>query len=257
MGAYRSVRTRKILVGKAFGIHPKMPDTFKIVISIDDETLRQLKSLNQTLRVYKGVKGGVTGGLCTLWYTTGSFLKTTTVTWQEGYGGYIDSQEFKIGAVIDANNLQSMEPGNLLTVQNDGSTQMTTSDVSPNDINIQNGGSTQWICGMGQTVGSNNLLSPVCALPLLRNDFRNITPSKKILLNFDFESLKTGTLAKTAWTNALLIDFAKTEQIEINVSYNTNNGWDAKKAVWAKTPATPIEIASLLLESTPRLRSAR
>ncbi|MET0753123.1 MAG: hypothetical protein ABWZ66_07110 [Pyrinomonadaceae bacterium] len=226
-----------------------MSDNYKIKITLDDYTLRKLHQTNQSLRAYKGVQGSVGGGFCTVWFTTTDLLKTVKVEWEEQYGGYADNQELLPGIVIHTGNVENMNIGDLMTVQEDGTNELTTNG-SADHINIRNGGTKEMTCGIGQKV--NDKLSPLCALPLFGKDLRDVMPSEKILLEFDYGIRPIGKVVEKVWTKSILINFAKSKEKQVSVSYNINTGWDAQNAVWAKISSDAIEIAKILNEPVTR-----
>lgn len=228
-----------------------MSVTYSINITLDNDTLAKLSKSGQSLRAYKGVRGSVGDGFSALWFTTTNFSQTVNIQWDEEYGGYVDNSVLKPGNVINTGKIQDMKPGYLLSVNSSGITTVTTNGTA-GELDIKNTGTTELICGAGQKI--NNNMSPLCALPLYGNDFRNITPLEKILLNFDYGIFQTGTIVEKAWIKSILIDFSQTGETELSVSYNIDKGWDAQAAVWAQINTDTIEIAGTLNESPSRLR---
>lgn len=231
-----------------------MANTYSIEISIDDHTLSKLE--NQSLRIYKGVQGG---GFCTLWYTISQFDSPMKIQWEETYGGYIYNQQIppspiSPGTFIIQTKIKSMSLGELMTVNDNGTTELTT-DGTEGEIDITNRGTTEWTCGIAQSV--NNILSPLCAIPLNGKDFRNITPLEKVLLNFDQGAFQTGTIIEKAWIKSIVIDFSlidetQTDEKQVSVSYDIDEGWDAQSAGWAKLYTAPVNIADKLNITAPR-----
>lgn len=234
-----------------------MANTYSIEISIDNNTLNKLE--NQSLRIYKGVAGSVGDGFCALWYTTSQFSSTMNIQWEETYGGYVSNQlmpspPISPGAfIIQSNIIQSMRLGELMTVNDKGTTGITTNGAA-GEINIANNGTKEWTCGISQSI--NNTPSPLCSIPLNGNDYCNITPLEKILLNFDEGVFQTGTVIEKAWIKSIVIDFSSTDETQLSVSYNIDKGWDAQSAVWAQLYTTPIDIADTLNEPEARKQSA-
>lgn len=226
-----------------------MSDTYSITIALDNYTLTKLNQSGQSLRAYKGVKGSVSDAFCTVWFTTTKFLQTMNIQWEEQYDAYIASTESKFGNIINANNNQPINLGQLMTVQDDG-VAIVTINGTAGEIDIKNAGFSEWTCGIGQTIQGN--LSPLCALTLYGNDFRGIAPLEKILLNFDYGALQIGEIVEKAWIKSILIDFSLTRETQVSVSYNIDSGWDAQGAVWAQTYTDTVEIAYILNESLSR-----
>ena len=222
-----------------------MSDNYSIQISLDDDTLKKLKQTGQSLRAFKGVKASIEGGLCPVWFTTTNLSQTVDVEWPEQYGGYIDNQEFKPDIVIDADNKENMDLGDLLTVQDDG-TALVTNNGKSGDITIKNGGKKEWICGMGQVV--NGSMSPLCAFPLFGNFNVLMMPYERVLLVFESGQTDTGTVVEESVSSSIVLtltgaDVGKPK----NISFNIDNGWDAQGANWATISTDTINLADALI----------
>jgi hypothetical protein len=222
-----------------------MSDNYSIQISLDDDTLQKLNQTGQSLRAYKGVKASIEGGLCPVWFTTANFAPTVNVKWTEQYGGYVDGQEFKPGIVIDAENSENMDLGDLMTVQDDG-TAVVTANGSQGDISIKNAGKKEWICGMGQVV--NNTLSPVCAFPLFGQYTVLMMPYEQVLLVFESGQTDTGTVVEETISSSIVLTLTGEDEGQTkDISFNIDNGWDAKGANWAKINTGTLNLAATLI----------
>jgi len=226
-----------------------MSDKYKIKIMLDDDTLRKLYQTEQSLRVYKGVRGTVAGGFCTVWFSINTFAGTVNLEWKpQQYGGYVCHGQLEPGINIDASCAENLEPGNLMTVQDDG-TLMLTSDNS-SGISIRNNGIAERICGISELF--QDKMPSICAFPLFGRDLRDLKPLEKVLLEFDYGMLPSGTVVEKAWLKSIVIDFAKAKEKQLVVSYDISTGWNAQNAVWAKISNDPIEIAEVLNEPVIR-----
>ncbi|MET0753122.1 MAG: hypothetical protein ABWZ66_07105 [Pyrinomonadaceae bacterium] len=222
-----------------------MSDNYAIEIALDDDTLKKLNQTGQSLRAYKSVKASIEGGLCPVWFTTTNLSKTVDVKWTEQYGAYIDNQELKPNIVIDAENIEDVDLGDLMTVQDDG-TAVVTSNGRKGDVAIKNGGKKEWTCGMSQVV--NGKLATLCAFPLFGNFNVLMMPYEQVLLVFESGETDTGTVVEETISSSIILtltgdDVGKTK----NVSFSIDNGWDAQGANWAKISTDTINLADTLI----------
>jgi hypothetical protein len=177
-----------------------------------------------------------------------------TIQWEDTYGGYVYNQLIPPSPITPGTftvqaNIQSMSLGDVLTVDDAGVPNITT-DGTDGEIDIANG-TEEWTCGIAQSVSGT--LSPVCAISLNGNDFCNITPLEKVLLNFDRGELPAGTIVEEAWVKAIMIDFSLTgDETQVSVSYDIDEGWDAQSAGWSQLFTDPVSIADTLNDVVSR-----
>ncbi len=224
-----------------------MADKYQITIALDDETLKDLKITRDHLHGYKGVKSSIGGGKSTVWFTTNDFSKEVKIEWTEEYSGYVeDIKELKGGVSIDSSNTKSMDLGDKLTVNDDGTTSLST-DGQEGDITIFNSGERQWVCGIAQKVNVNNEKpSIMCAFNLFGHHSDLMMPYEEILLMFESEQKDTGTVVEESVSEAIIITLTGDERIR-EVSYHINKGWDAKHAKWAKIEKNTFKLADKLI----------
>lgn len=228
-----------------------MADKYSIEISLSNDTLQALGDQDLSLSAFKGVQTTAGGGRSTVWLNTNNFADTVTIEWEEQYGGFTDKdQELESGIEVDAKNIKEMDLGDLLTVKDNGVPEVTAAGRK-GDIVVQNLGKKAWTCGMGQVVtgpDGKSALSPLCAFPLNGHFSVLMMPYEKILLMFESGQTDTGSVVEESTSSTIIItltgaDVGKPKQ----VSFDINDGWDAKKAAWAKISDNGYVLAKELI----------
>jgi hypothetical protein len=167
------------------------------------------------------------------------------IQWVQTYGGYIALlADLTPDIVINPANSKPMNPGDLMTVQDD-STAVVRTNWTAGNISILNGGKRQWICGMSQMI--SNTLSPFCAFPLFGQNTVQLIPVEQVLLLF--KSGQSGGAVEKMTSSAIVITLTNDDLGQVkSIAYDINNGWNAGGAAWAQIITGQVDIAATLIQ---------
>lgn len=228
-----------------------MSDNYSIQISLNDATLQALSDQNLALHAFKGVQANVGGGASTVWLTTNNFGETTTISWEEQYGGFVENQQFGTGITVLASDVKAMDLGDILSVDNSGASNINTGGTA-GDIIVLNKGNKAWTGGMGQVVvnpaTNQGELSPLCAFPLNGHFGITMMPYEKVLLVFESGQTDTGSVVEETTSSTIVITLTGDDVgVPKPVSFDINTGWDANNAGWAEINDNGYTIADKLI----------
>jgi hypothetical protein len=221
-----------------------MATTYQISINLNDETLSALKEGSWQLQAFKGVKSTSTQLYPTVWFNVTDFSTNVVLSWQEQYGGYVNNQTLSHGITVDVSSQQPMNFGDLMTLNTDGSTQVSTRGLS-GAVSIYNTIDKLWHCGVTQSMNGEEP-TPICAFPLYGNTTNIMAPYEKVILVFAQNPIDTGTVVKEAISASLSITLSGTTP-GISVSFDINKSWDTKGQTNATVNLNPINLAEHLV----------
>jgi hypothetical protein len=201
-----------------------MATNFQIQVALDNATLAVLATGWQ-LQVYKGVKSSTPGGLPTIWFTVETFSNQMALNWAEQFGGYVSDQTVANGVVVNASSQQSMDLGDLMTLESDGQTEVSTDGGVVGAITIGSQKTSEWTCGMTQSM-NGSVPTAICAFPLYGAADDIMEPYECIVLLFASSQTTTGTVVEEAITSSATVTLSGTTA-NVALSFDINSGWAA------------------------------
>jgi hypothetical protein len=224
---------------------------YSVNVELDDETLKALKNGFQ-MQVFKGVKTANPGGaLPTVWFEVQEFSTTVTTSWSETYGGYFSDTQIIQGVTVNTSTQKSMNPGDVITLADDGSVSVSTAGGVPDSFSFKSNKQKAWTSGL-MVAPEGQKLAPVCVFPQYGAVGNIIQPYQKILILFTQKQLDTGAVVETAVSTSVSITLA-TSAPGIAVAFNINKGWDTKGSPQAKVNPMNFAMAPELIIPSPSL----
>lgn len=201
-----------------------MPD-YQVNIALDNTTLGALENENYQMQVYKGVQAGLSdGALPTVWFTLDIFSSKVTVSWSVDYEGYFSDTPIAVPVTVDITTNQPMELGNVITLETDGSSEVTTTDGVSTAYSFLSNQETTWTCGL-MTAANGGDPAPICAFPIHQTTGVVIEPYEKILILFTQTELDTGSVVQTAVSESISITLSP-DTPKFDTSFDIDKGWD-------------------------------
>ncbi len=222
-----------------------MPN-YQVIVNLDNETLQALSNGRFQMQAYKGVKTASAGGaLPTVWFTLDKFSSTLKVSWSESFGGYFSDTPVKQGVQVDISTQSAMSPGDVITLNQDGSSSVSTTGGIPDTYAFKSEKNETWTCGL-LTAANSDAPTPICAFPQYGAVGNLIEPYQKVLLLFTQKQLDTGAVVQTAVSKSISIIMSPSET-SIQVGFNINTGWDTGGNPQAKQNPANFEMAPDLI----------
>ncbi len=149
------------------------------------------------------------------------------------------------GRILLANETE-MRPGELVSVDEDGTLSLSSGGVSDAiSLCTKTNQNREWTCGMMQSV--NGALAPTCAFSLYGGGFLDVmVPWNRILLFFGPASKTAGDLVYYTREPALLVN-CEEEGSELRAGYGINTGWDTFDQAGMSTYPVLVPLSSLLI----------
>ena len=114
------------------------------------------------MQVYKGVKSAShKDALPTVWYTVSDFSNQVISKWSETYGGYFSDTKVKEGVTVNTRSGKPMSAGDVITLNEDGTTSVSTKGVQ-GAFAFASEKETTWTSGL-MVAPEGQPLAPVCA----------------------------------------------------------------------------------------------
>jgi hypothetical protein len=228
---------------------------YKVQVELNDETLMALKSGKFQMQAYKGVKTANTGGaLPTVWFALDEFSSTLAISWKQLFAGYFSNTPVKMGVTVDISTKKNMEPGNLITLQEDGSASVSTSGGVPDAFAFESKMRNVWTCGLLTPVNGSPG-TPICAFPQYGAVGNLMEPYEKVLLLFTQKQLDTGSVVQTAISKSVSIIMSPSEK-NITVGFDINTGWDTHGNPQVKQNPASFDLAPDLIVPSASLYNA-
>lgn len=216
---------------------------FDVKIAMSQTDVTTLKNQGFKLFGFKAVNVSVQGGAPLVWFSTTSYLASTTVKWQEEYQAYI-SQEVNLTpkTQISASNSHAIDLGQTMTISTAGS--LSVQKDGPSEaisVTAQQGQS--WTTGLNQIVDGTP--SPLCAVPVLSGFLNRFVPINKVLFMFATQPYVAGTVIVQAFSPGILVDL--TGVSSRSVTFGINDGWGPTTETWVTSVPVNANITPLLI----------
>ena len=221
-----------------------MATTYSIEIDLNDPaTLQYL--VGKSLFAFKGVKTDGQG-LPTVWVEISNFGASTKFSWSETYAGFVRDGEMPAPGVLLADlSMKPMNLGQRLLAENDGEVS-TDNKGRDGAITVQNKGTRDWTCGMGQLV--NGALAPVCAFDLGGIGAKILMePYEKVLLVFESSAqMDVGTVVAEALSASITIELDGNNTSR-KVVFRKDTGWTTNTQGWVSVNNDDLSLAPVLV----------
>jgi len=223
---------------------------YSIQIAFNDVTLTALKQNGWQLRAFKGVKGPQ-GGIPTLWFSINEFSSTASISWEDEYGAYVDNKQLNSGVQVDISSNQPIDAGDVMTLNDDGRTSISTNGGMANAFTIYNAKQEEWLCGITQSANGNPP-SSICAFNLYGSSMDIMEPYEKVVLLFATSQMDTGTVVEEAESASVEIVLSL-DNPSVQLAFDINKSWDTKGNPNVSFNPLPIDLASKLIIPGPGL----
>jgi hypothetical protein len=250
-----------------------MPTTtsYTVNLTMSSATVQALLNQGMQLIAFAAVQGTDLSAMPVVWSVSSTYGNDWSITWTTTYMAYASSSAISSGNMIQIATSQPIAVGQLLNVQQGPVTNSPTTGT-PSFITITNTTTTQYSCGVEQSVNSGNgaVFAPVCVYPLYGLNTQTIAPLAEIVLLFTTSPLQVGEawsgapvtpgpfLELDAVTGPALWITAAGQSSPLSVQYDINTGWSWGGANWAMTISLST-LATVLIQSTssPTLKEKR
>ncbi|MFA6373256.1 MAG: hypothetical protein WCW68_11570 [Methanothrix sp.] len=230
-----------------------MADKYKIVVELDETTLKQLDQDKFSLYAFKGVETKNGGGQPVLWFRMNDFGPRTEISWTESYQAYWSNyKEITNDLQIGISGEKEIDLGQYFDV-NDNGTSEVNGGGPVSQITIRNQGNKPRNCGLSQKA-LNGGFSPLCVFPLHGTNRDAIMPKLSVLLIFESQLFETSTVYMQAFGKGLLVDLTNESSHQRQVSYEINHGWDWGQKPWASIIDQGAPLDKSLITVNPNLK---
>jgi hypothetical protein len=236
----------------------------QITITIDALTVSAYNSSSVQLIIWKSVGNSDTATEPMIWSVVKSINPTMYVSYTPTSTSVYTSTTVDVqpGTVIQATYSTPIATGQILVLSKNGGGSGDVQSGGPaGAVSVQNSTGTEYLCGLMQAQGSNDL-ALYCAVPIYGAGQESLYPVDKVLLGFSSATLEPGEyvqslessvpmtgrsdLAASVGTSMLLIDLTSADNR--SVSYDINTGWSWGKNAWATTYSSDTKLATILIE---------
>lgn len=250
-----------------------MPTTtsYTVNLTMSSATVQGLLNEGMQLIAFAAVQGTDFSALPVVWSVSSTYGNDWSITWSTTYMAYASSSAISSGNMIQIATSQPITVGQLMNVQQ-GPIANSPTTGTPSFITITNTTTSQYSCGIEQSVNSGNgaAFAPVCVYPLYGLNTQTIVPLAEIVLLFTTSPLKVGEawsgvpllsgqfLELDAVTGSALWITAGGQTSPLSIQYDINGGWSWGGANWAMT--IPLStLVSVLIQPTspPTLKEKR
>jgi hypothetical protein len=234
-----------------------MATNYSISLNMSDETVLALEKRNYKLYGFKAVTSDVPGSPV-IWFKVDTYGKLTDFQWERQLNAYTSLSSIIPGGRILATNPYQIDLGQTLDVTSTKGLGTVSGDGLPNLIRIRNKTTTEFTCGISESVNENGKQlspSPICAFPLFGMNSEHLQPIEKVMLMFATSPYDAGTVVEQSFGPALLIDLTKENRRA--VGYDINKGWEWGGGTWATAYPVGTNLDELLVAQNPQLSLPR
>jgi hypothetical protein len=234
-----------------------MATNYSVSLTMSDETVLALEKRNFHLYGFKAVTSD-TEGSPVVWFKVDTYGKLTEFQWERQLNAYTSLSSIIPGGRIQATNPYQISLGQTLDVNSTKGLGNVSSEGIPNLIRIRNRTTTEFTCGISESVNQNGKElspSPICAFPLFGMNSEHLQPVEKVMLMFATGPYDAGTVVEQSFGPALLIDLTKENSRD--VGYDVNKAWEWGGGTWATPYPVGTNLDELLVEQNPRLSLPR
>lgn len=236
-----------------------MTKTSKINISIDPNSLRQLKNNKFILTVFRGIQSSDQGFVPLVMSIYDDYLSNNQIVINDNkLGGYISTEKIKPGVKITAtvpqqtrngiasSNSINIESGQKMIIDKVGNLSLKNSGGA--NLKIVNNNQNTFTTGFGNINDDNSKFQLFCAGNIFNGNLLKVIPSDAFLVVFTTDrSFQPGVYKKKLSDTGFLIHTLK--GVERNVSFSQTKGWSANNEVWAKRIHQGSSLASILIKN--------
>jgi hypothetical protein len=247
-----------------------MSTNYSVTVTMTSNTVSGLLGEGMQLVAFAAVQGTDNQALPLVWSVASSYGTTYTLSWTAAYGAYASSTPIAAGTLIQVATSSAISIGETLSVTA-GPVGTVSSSGTPGFISISNTTSSQFTCGLEQTLGG--VLVPFCVYPLYGNNTQALIPLPTVVMLFTTAPALVGEAYSPAITAPLALHSglaadATGAAVAINLSsqstatvaYDINAGWSSSGQQAQTIPSS--QIIPTLIQPTPaptalRLRRAK
>jgi len=236
----------------------------QITITMDPASVCAYNSSSVRLIIWKSVGNSDAATEPLIWSVLPAISPTMYVSYTTTSISVYTSMSADVppGTVIQPTFSAPIAIGEILVLSKNGGGSGNVQAGGPaGAVSVQNSTGTEYLCGLVQAQGSNDL-APYCAVLIYGAGQESLYPVDKVLLGFSSAALKPGEFVQSldsfvpitsrsntnasVGTSMLLIDLTSADTR--SVSYDMNTGWSWGKNAWGTTYSSDTKLATILIE---------
>ncbi|WP_114392478.1 hypothetical protein [Oleisolibacter albus] len=225
-----------------------MPDR-TLTIVIDSATLTTLKAAGYTLYGMVAVSSSNQSGRPLIALKTKSYLTSTSVTLEAACSVYDSTSPLAANQTVTVAVSCPIQPGQMATINTDGSISLSTLSGLPTTILIYNTSGNGLTVGLGRPVwtGSPTAATPVSGFNAGDGETVSLAPLDQLYLFFATSDYRLGTVLTTALGQGILVHLDQAPA-NASISYSqAGGGWSAGTATWADVYSPGTDLVQLLI----------
>ncbi|MFY1110482.1 MAG: hypothetical protein AB3K77_02180 [Methanosarcinaceae archaeon] len=192
-----------------------MDSKYRVEISIERESLKEIKNHALKMYAFRAVKGP-SGGKPLVWYSVENIQETMKIDWDDNFGAFISPNKTSYNICVHGHfaTRKTIALGQRMVIDEVGNAIVDTKGEA-GTICILSHHNEEYTCGISEHEGPN--FNDFCLFPLLQSYLCRITPVAKIALIFSQTTIRTDNVVEKATGPGILIDF--TNETERKVEY--------------------------------------
>ena len=213
---------------------------YSIKISLSDATLEALYKKRMSLIIFKGVTGPPSMNYI-VWFKKNTLSNSNKISWVSNHSAYLSDSDLSHGVSIDCRADKPMSAGQLATVTEYNTLQISNDGGVDGYYNINNPTDNEHTVGLA-TVNPGGVFSPCCATLLNGNSNVGFQPMEGLFLCFGDSRTEVGTVWVQSVSAGFIVDLTDTSVMNgVVLKYDINKGWSCAHPVQAlhcvKAPA--------------------
>lgn len=199
-----------------------MPDVYSIEISMDDDTLEQLKDGKFNLYAFRSVNGP-SSGKPVVWKVMNynMLLNKITIEWTVQYGAFISTEQNVAGTVLKSRTDKPISLDQKMLVDSNG--HISVVPGVKNTITIDDEYSVKYTCGISEY--NNGAFNPLCSFDVNPTYSDMITPIQEVAVMFATDIIKTATVWERSVGPGIVMDVTNYDNLTRLVTYSIPDGW--------------------------------
>lgn len=227
--------------------------TYRIIINMSDETVRELDELGFSLYAFKAVQATGSAARPLVWFVSETYSAETRVEWETVFQAYSSFSEIVPKGSVTARANYGIDLGQTFIIDSEQGVGRVEQEGTETAITISNDVTRRFTCGISQE--TNGVFAQVCAAPIISGATNTFVPVEKVLLLFATESYDTGTVIIRSFGPGVLVNMTGAPGNTRTVSYSVKDRWTFS-GTFAQPVSSRTDIVPLLVESSADLERA-